>query len=308
LPPAALVPWEDKRAIVRGEVDAETRARALQLRATRPQPHLDDKAIASWNGLALAALAEAGYRMERDDWLEAGRGVASFLLGPLSGGDGRLRRSWREGRTSGGGFLDDYANAAFGLLELHVATGELRWLEEARRLALLAVELFGDDERGGFFLSGRGSGEELAAELVPRAKDLDDNPLPSGNSMLAWVLLRLSRLWGDDELERRAAGVVRLVEPMLARAPGAFGWALCGLDLYLAPPRELAIAGDVRAPVARTALAPFQPRTVAAVGPSDAVPLLAGKGLVDGATAVYACERFACRAPVTDPAELEVAG
>jgi uncharacterized protein YyaL (SSP411 family) len=301
LPASVLVPWEEGRAIVRGELDAGTQARALALRAERPQPLLDDKAIASWNGLALAALAEAGARLERDDWLEAARGVAAFLLGPLSAADGRLRRSWREDRTSGDAFLDDYANAAFGLLELHLATGESRWLYEARRLALLAVELFGDDERGGFFLAGRDGGQ-----LAARAKDLDDHPLPSGNSMLAWVLLRLGRLWADEDLERRAAGVLRLVAPMLDRAPGAFGWALCALDLYLAPPRELAIVGDVRAPVARAALAPFRPSTVAAVGPAEDVPLLAGKGLVDGATAVYACERFACRAPVVDPTELEV--
>ena len=299
LAPSVLVPWEGGRAIVRGELDVETRLRALELRAQRPQPLLDDKVIASWNGLALAALAEAARRLDRADWLDAARGVAGCVLGPLSREDGRLLRSWREGRASGEGFLDDYANVAFGLLELHVATGEPRWLEEARRLALLAVELFRDEERGGFFLAGRDA-EALAA----RAKELDDHPLPSGNSMLAWVLLRLARLWGDDELERLAAGVFRLVQPALARMPGSFGWMLCGLDLYLAPPRELGIVGDVRAPVARAALAPFQPRAVVAVGPADGVPLLAGKGLVEGRTAVYACERFACRAPVTDPAAL----
>ena len=96
----------------------------------------------------------------------------------------------------------------------------------------------------------------------------------------------------------------RLVEPALGRAPGFFAWALCGIDLWLSPPRELAIVGSVDAPVARAALAPFQPNTVVAVGPSEEVPLLAGKGLVDGQTAVYVCERFACRAPVTDPEEV----
>ena len=126
-----------------------------------------------------------------------GRGLGEFLLGPLSREDGRLSRSWREGKVSGEGFLDDYANVAHGLFELHVATGELRWLHEARRLALLAVELFADPEHGGFFLAPT-DGEELVA----RTKDLDDNPMPSGNSMLAHVLLRLSRIWGDDELER----------------------------------------------------------------------------------------------------------
>ena len=123
-------------------------------------------------------------------------------------------RSIRDGRTSGFGFLDDYANVAHGLLELHVATGELRWLLEARRLALLAVELFADDEHGGFFLSPADGDARVA-----RTKDLQDTPIPSGNSMLAYVLLRLSRIWGDDELERRAVSVFRLVEPALrARA------------------------------------------------------------------------------------------
>ena len=96
------------------------------------------------------------------------------------------------------------------------------------------------------------------------------------------------------------------MEPALRRAPGFFAWALCGIDLWLSAPRELAIAGDVDAPVARAALAPFRPTTVVAVGPSEDVPLLAGKGLVGGRTAVYVCERFACQAPVTEPAELAV--
>ena len=213
--------------------------------------------------------------------------------------DGRLLRSRRDGRASGAGFLDDYANVAYGLLELHVATGELRWLLEAHRLALLAVELFADEERGGFFLSPADGDER-----VPRTKDLQDTPIPSGSSMLAWVLLRLARIWGDEELERHAVSVFRLVAPALPRAPGAFAWALCGLDLWFSPPREIAIAGPVDSPVARAALASFDPRAVVAVGPSEEVPLLAGKGLVDGKPAVYLCERFVCKAPVTDPEEL----
>jgi uncharacterized protein YyaL (SSP411 family) len=124
--------------------------------------------------------------------------------------------------------------------------------------------------------------------------------------MLAWVLLRLARIWGDDELERRAVSVFRLVEPAIRRAPGAFAWALCGLDLWLGPPREIAIVGPADSPVARAALGRFEPGTVVAVGPSEEVPLLAGKELVGGEPAVYVCERFACRAPVTDPVELEV--
>jgi len=300
VPDGLLVPWEDGRGIVRGELAPDLRDRLLEIRAQRPQPFRDDKAIASWNGLALAALAEGGYRLEREVWLDAAKGVAEFLLDQLSAEDGSLLRSWREGRTSGAAYLDDYANVAFGLLELHAATGDARWLLEARRLALLGVERFADAENGGFFLSPVDGDVRL-----PRTKDLDDNPIPSGNSMLALVLLRLGRIWGDDELERQGAGVLRLVTSAMTRVPTGFGWALCALDLHLSPPRELAIAGSVGSEVARAALRPFQPNTVVAVGPADGVPLLDGKTLVDGNPAVYVCERFSCRAPVTDPADLE---
>ena len=299
LDPSLLQPFEHGRSIVRGELDAETKARLLAIRDERPQPFRDDKAIASWNGLALAALAEAARRLERDDWLDAAVALGEFLLRDLRGGDGRVLRSIRDGRVSGPGFLDDHANVAHGLLELHVATGDPRWLLEARRVADLAVGLFADEERGGFFLAPH-DGEPLAT----RPKDLDDDPTPSGNSMLASVLIRLGRIWGDEALVERGAAVLRLLAPAMERIPRPFAWALCALDLHLAPPRELAIVGDVRSEVARAALAGFQPRTVVAVGPSEEVPLLAGKGLVDGAPAVYLCERFACRAPVTRAAEL----
>jgi uncharacterized protein YyaL (SSP411 family) len=293
-----LQPFEHGRSVLRGRLTDEERAQLHEVRAQRPKPLRDDKAIAAWNGLMLAALAEAGRRLDREDWLDAARELADFLLGPLSDGE-RLHRTWRNGVAKGTGYLEDYANVAHGLYELHVATGELRWLTESRRLALLAVELFGDGEHGGFFVTPA-DGEALVA----RQKDLDDTPTPSGNSMLAFVLLRLARIWGDDELERVAVGVLRLVRDLVARAPTAFGWALCALDLHLSPPRELAIVGGAGSDVARAALRGFDPNAVIAFGPADDVPLLAGKLLVDGLPAVYVCERFACRAPVTNPGEL----
>jgi uncharacterized protein YyaL (SSP411 family) len=118
------------------------------------------------------------------------------------------------------------------------------------------------------------------------------------------VLLRLARIYGDNDLERHAVGVLRLVHGAVTRAPSAFGHALTALDLQFSPPRELAIVGPVESSVARAALQPFQPNTVVAVGPSEEIPLLAGKTLVDDQPAVYVCEGFACRAPVTDPAAL----
>jgi uncharacterized protein len=295
VPHELLHPFEDGRLIIRGALDPELRARLFEERERRRKPLRDDKAIASWNGLALAALAEAGRRLGRDDYLDAARSLGEFLLGPLSTAEGRLYRSWRAGQAKHAGVLEDYADVANGLYELHVATGELRWLEESRRLAMLAVDLFGDPADGGFFLTPR-DGEELVA----RKKDFDDHPTPSGNSMLAYVLLHLSRLWGDQELERQAVGVFRFVAPLLPRAPSAFGHALNALDLYFSPPHEIAIVGPPDSEVARAALASFDPNAVVAFGPSDEVPLLAGKDLVDGRPAVYVCEGFACQAPVTE--------
>ena len=300
-----LEPFEHGRSVLRGELDEPTRLRLLAEREQRPKPGRDDKAVAAWNGLALAALAEAGRRLDRADYLAAATRLGDFLLGPLSAPDGRLHRSYNAGRATGTGYLEDYADVAHGLLELHVATGDLRWLAEAGRLATRAVELFADPEHGGFFLTPA-DGERLVA----RTKDLDDHPTPSGNSMLAHVLIRLARISGDDALERQAVSVFRLVRPALERVPSAFGWALCALDLHFAPPREIAIVGPPGSPVARAALAPFAPTTVVAVSrglddeAAQRVPLLAGKGLVGGRPAVYVCEQFACQAPVTDPAAL----
>ena len=299
VPAELLQPFEHGRSIIRGDLDEDLKRRLFQIRERRPKPLRDDKAIAAWNGLALAALAEAGRRLDRADFLEAARELAEFLLGPLSDQDGRLHRSWRAGRARNPGYLEDYADVANGLYELHIATGELRWLLEANRVARLAVELFADSEHGGFFLSAVD-----AEKLIARRKEFDDHPTPSGNSMLAYALLRLGRVWGDDELERQAAGVLRLIRDTIPRAPSAFGHALSALDLYLSAPRELAVIGAPDDEVARAALTGFDPNSVVAFGPSEEVPLLVGKGFVDGRPAVYVCERFACRAPVTEPARL----
>ena len=289
-PEDLLQPFEHGRFVLRGELDEETRGTLLAQRERRPQPLRDDKAIASWNGLLLAALAQGGRTVPAT-------ALAEFLLGPLSTPDGRLHRTWRDGVAKGTGYLEDYADVAYGLSELHVATGDPRFLLEAHRLATIAVDLFGDEDEGGFFQAPR-DGEELVA----RKKELDDHPTPSGNAMLAYVLLRLARLWGDEELERRGVGVLRLVRDALTRAPSALGWLLVALDQQLAPRREIAIVGDPAAPVARAALDAAAPTDVIAFGPSDDVPLLAGRTEVDGRTAVYLCESFVCSLPVTEPA------
>src|SRR5262249_26465010 len=206
----------------------------------------------------------------------AARGLGEFLLGPLSTDEGLLFRTYRDGVAKTSGFLEDYADVAHGLYELHVATAEPRWLGESLRLARLAVELFADDEHGGFFLTPS-DGERLVA----RKEDFDDHPTPSGNSLLAYALLPLARTYRARELERRAVDVFRLIVSGLRGAPSAFGWALCALDLHFSTPRELALFADPTDDLARAALAPWQPNTVVAFGPAERVPLLDGKKRVD---------------------------
>jgi uncharacterized protein len=299
--PEWLQPFEHGRFVLRGEIPDEDRRRLLAAREERPQPLRDDKALAAWNGLALAALAEAGSRLDRDDYAEAAVGVAEFLLGRLADDRGRLLRSYRAGDARIPAYLEDYANVANGLVELSWATGDLRWLAEARRLAGLLVELFADPMRGGFFIdSANGDG------LIARRKEFDDHPTPAGNSMAAFVLLRVARIYGDAELERQAVGVFRLAHPLMERAPAAVSHLLCALDLHFSPPLEIAVVGDSEE-LRDAALEGFRPNAVYAFStePTEAIPLLAGKGLVDGSPAAYVCERFACQRPVTAANDLE---
>jgi uncharacterized protein len=289
--PELLQPFEHGRFILRGELSDELRRRLLAERERREQPLRDDKVVTAWNGLALAAFAEAGRRLERADYVEAARGLAGFLLEVMTSGDALLLRTFRDGSARIDGYLEDYADVANGLVELYWTTGELPFLEEARRLVGRA-DRFADTERGGYFVDDHG--------LVARRKEFDDHPTPSGNSMMAFVLLRLGRIYGDAEMEKRAVEIFRLARPLLERAPTALGHLLCALDLHFAPPEEVAVVGrseELRA----AALEGYRPNTVYAFAdePTDAVPLLAGKTLVDGEPAAYICERFACRAPVT---------
>jgi uncharacterized protein YyaL (SSP411 family) len=284
----------------------EARRTLLGVRAERPQPARDDKALGAWNGMALAAYADAGRLLGEPAYVERARELARFLLGPLSD-DGRLLRTWRDGRAKIGAFSDDYGAVADGLLALHRATGELVWLDEARRLTLLAVDLFGD--AGGAFQQTARDGERLVA----RRPDVDDNPAPSGNSLLAGALLQLARLHGEAAWEDRAVAALATVAEVADRAAQAFGHALGVIAAATATPREIAIVGDLADP--RTAAlravvdARFAPHEVVVIAdPADplfaTVPLLAGRTTVDGAPAAYVCERFACRRPVTEPAEL----
>ncbi len=285
------------------------RAALLEVRLHRRQPGRDDKAIACWNGLALAALAQGGWRLRRPDLLAAARDCARFLLREMTGADGRLLRTYRDGSARIPAYLDDHAAVCHGLLELALATGEAEWLAPARRLAGDAAARFADERNGGFFQSAAD-----AEQLVAPYKELDDNPTPSGNSLFAHVLIRLARIYAEPQLEVQAAGAMRLAVDGMRRAPHGFGQMLAALDLHLSDPREVAVVGRAADPataaLADAARAGFHPTVVYAFGDGDdpaGIPLLEGRHAVGGAPAAYICERFACRAPLTDPAAVRVA-
>jgi uncharacterized protein len=282
----------------------EIRRRLLEAREARVRPGLDDKRLTSWNALMISALADAGAVLERRDYLDAAVACAEFVLRDLGDGQGRLLRTWKDGRGKLAGYLEDHAYMVEALLTLYEATFDPRWFAEARRLADATIAHFADDEQGGFFTTA-----DDHDELLVRRKDLEDNPIPSGSSSAALGLLRLAALTGEREYERRALGVLRLVHEVLPRAPQAFGHMLQALAFYTAPVREVALVGDDLRPLERAVRSTYRPRVVLA-GAADAqrgdgVPLLEGRTPVDGRAAAYVCEHFACQRPVTEPDELE---
>ena len=290
----------------RGPVPAELpeiRRRLLEARARRVRPGLDDKRLCAWNALAIQALAEAGAVLGHEDYLAAAREGAGFVLGNLRDGEGRLLRTYKDGRAHLRAYLEDHAFLLEALLALYEATFETRWFTEARALADATIEHFADDERGGFF-----STADDHEALIARRKDLEDTPIPSGGSSVALGLLRLAALTGEHAYEQRAVGVLRLVHEVAPRHAQAFGHLLQALDFHLSPVREVALVGEGLEPLERVVRGAHRPRVVLAGAPArsaaPAVPLLEGRGPVEGRAAAYVCENFACRAPVTEPEEL----
>jgi len=297
----AVGPTED-----RPEAVARVLPILFDAREHRVRPGLDDKVLLGWNALFLRALAEAADAFDRADWMDAARVNARFLLAELRRADGRLLRSWQAGRANLLAYAEDYAALLEALLTL-AEVDDVAWLDDARSVADGLVVLFADDDRGGFFTTG------IDAEaLIVRPKDYQDNATPSENSLAADGLLRLAALTGDTAAAHRAERWISTMAPVLGEHPTAFAFLLEALERMLRPPLEVAIVGDAGDPgrealVAelRRRLLPGAVRVTAAPGDgADLTPLLADRPTVDGHATAYVCERFACRAPVTDPGAL----
>jgi uncharacterized protein YyaL (SSP411 family) len=219
----------------------------------------------------------------------------------MRGPDGRLLRTWKDGEAKLNAYLEDHAYLVEALLSLYEATFEPRWFEAARWVADFTISHFADDERGGFFETA-----DYHERLVARRKDLEDNPIPAGNSSMAYGLLRLAALTGEYAYEERAVGVFRLLHKVAFQHPQAFAHLLQAIDFWLAPVKEVALVGDDVRPLERVVRARFRPHLVLAGGePGGGVPLLEDRSPVDGHATAYVCEHFACKQPVTSPDALE---
>jgi uncharacterized protein len=280
---------------------AEMRKALLEARVQRIWPGLDDKRLASWNALAIAALADAGAVLGREDYLEAARACADFVLGSLRDANGRLMRTYKDGRAHLDAYLEDHAFLLEALLTLYESTFEVRWFTAAQALAEETIERFGDPKRGGFYSTA--SDHE---ELIARRKEVGDHPIPSGNSSAAMGLLRLAALTGERRYEATAEGVFALFAKPAVQHPDAFAHLLRALDFHLSPTKEIALVGDDLADLATVAREQPLFHAVLAGGPesTDQPPLLAGRTTVEGRPAAYICQNFTCRLPVTDPDDL----
>jgi uncharacterized protein YyaL (SSP411 family) len=285
----------------------EIRQKLFEARARRVRPSLDDKRLTAWNALMIGALANAGAVLDEPRYTDAATSCATFLLSELRD-HGQLLRSWKDGQARIGAYLEDYAFLLDALITLYEATFEVRWYHEAVGLADQLVERFEDSERGGFFTTAADR-----QELPVRRKDLEDSPIPSGNSTAAVALLRLALLSGEGKYERHALGVLRLLFPLAVRHPLAFTHLLQAADFYVSPVREVAIVGprEEAEALLRVIREQLRPHLVLAarIGeqPQDGVPLLEGRGPVDGHAAAYVCEHFVCSAPVSTPEQLAAA-
>lgn len=306
----------------------------LTVRASRIRPGTDDKVLTSWNGLMLATLAEASRvitgnsRAERSEteakrdgnkkialplfaprndifYLLATRN-AEFLLGELRP-DGKLKHSWRDGKTTNEVFLEDYAALIIGLLELYQTDFNVRWFASAREFADEMIELF-EDPNGGFFDTSR-DGERL----LLRPKDVQDNATPSGNALACEALLKLAEFTGEGKYRDLAEKGLRLVVGMAVRYPTAFGRWLSAADMALGNVKQIAVlyeAGNEDASrLIRVVQSQFRPNVIIAASshppPDEAPALLKDRPLKEGKATVYVCEGFVCKSPVTSIGELE---
>jgi uncharacterized protein len=287
---------------------AGVRAKLFAVRERRIRPGRDEKILAAWNGLMLRSLALAARITGREDYREAAVKNATFILDKLKE-EGRIHRSYKDGRARFNGYLEDYAMVADGLVALYEATFETRWLVEADALLDAVSELFWDEEKRAFYDTPADH-----EELVTRPRDVYDNAAPSGTSVATEVLLKLALLLDRADYRQRAEDVLEQLAGGIERIPAGFGRLLCALDFSTSEPREVAVVGDPESPdtkdLLETVYSDYLPnKVVAGLSPGDdeaggLIPLLAQRPAREGKATAYVCVQYACQTPTTDSEEL----
>jgi uncharacterized protein YyaL (SSP411 family) len=299
---------ELKGSLAEREALAEARRTLFDTREQRVHPGRDDKVLTSWNGLMLAAFAEAARVLERDDYRQIAENNARFLLTELKTTKGRLYHTWKAGVAKVNGYLEDYAHLAEGLIELYQTTFDPRWYLAAKELADVMIDHFSAPEAGFYDTS------DDHETLITRPRELQDNATPSGNGMAALMLQRLAGLAMEPRYAEVAQRSLGAMQPLLGQYPLGFAQWLQALHYALARPREIAIVGGVTSPETRALLAAgdgYRPHQVVAVGTGDDVPLLQDRERIEGRATAYVCDApsarraLACRPPVTEPEALK---
>jgi uncharacterized protein YyaL (SSP411 family) len=287
----------DIRAILK-----RSREKLFADREKRIKPHRDEKILTAWNGLMLAAFAEASAVLQNDDYLSIAERNADFLLTELRR-SGRLLRTWKNGTAKLDAYVEDHANLADGLLELFQISGEMRYFDEARVLVDRMIDEFWDTENGGFYFTSNDH-----EELIVRNKDITDNATPSGNSVAADVLLKLSKITGEEKYERYASNVLGIAAAQAARYPQGFGRALSTMEFLQQPTKEIVLVGDKENELTAEAWREYLPNKVIVRNNTGEVmtdlPLLKDRRMIDGRPTAYVCEKFVCQRPVTTSEEL----
>lgn len=281
----------------------DARDRLFAARESRPKPARDDKVLTSWNGLTLAAFAEAARLLGRDDYLAIAEQNAQFVLSQMRMESGRLQRTWQGGHGRLNGYLEDHAFYAFGLLELYQTTFDPRWFDAARQLIDHCTAHFAD-ARGGFFDTS-----DDHESLLLRPKSLDDGAVPSGGAVACDALLRMAEYTGEQRYAETAVKAISQMHELMSRVPlGSARW-LSALDFYLSPAQALAVVGDNPAPLLEVVREEYRPNVIVALGDgvdSAGVALLEGRTAEKGRTTAYLCRQFMCERPVTSAEELRV--
>jgi len=285
----------------------DARSRLFAVRKKRVHPLKDDKVLTSWNGLMIAALAKA-YQVFGDQvYAAAARRAAAFILKNLKTAEGRLLRRYRQGNAAYPGYLDDYAFMVWGLIELYEATFEVSYLQEAIALNEAMIEIFWDEQGGGLYFTGKGN-----ERLITRSKEIYDGALPSGNSVAASNFLRLSRITGNTDLERRAEELTRAFSGQVTERPMGCTQLMVALDFMVGPSQEIVIAGDPALETTRAMVKiiqrSFLPNKVLLLRAqglegkrlASLAPFVAAMRPMNGRPTVYVCEGYACKTPIRD--------